>query len=79
MRAPIELDLHLPNFNYPGVGPEQVFDRLVIAMDDETMSPEMKARLGASMRLALAVYTHPTWTTADAYAYGLQECERTTP
>ena len=29
MRAPIELDLHLPNFNYPGVGPEQVFDRLV--------------------------------------------------
>ena len=29
MRAPIELDLHLPNFNYPGVAPEQVFDRLV--------------------------------------------------
>ena len=29
MRAPIQLDLHLPNFNYPGVGPEQVFDRLV--------------------------------------------------
>ena len=29
MRAPIELDLHLPNFNYPGVGPDQVFDRLV--------------------------------------------------
>ena len=29
MRAPIELDLHLPNFNYPGVGPEAVFERLV--------------------------------------------------
>jgi F420-dependent oxidoreductase-like protein len=29
MRAPIQLDLHLPNFNYPGVGPEDVFDRLV--------------------------------------------------
>lgn len=29
MRAPIELDLHLPNFNYPGVGPEAVFDTLV--------------------------------------------------
>ena len=29
MRAPIELDLHLPNFNYPGVGPEQVFETLV--------------------------------------------------
>ena len=29
MRAPIELDLHLPNFNYPGVGPEAVFDKLV--------------------------------------------------
>jgi F420-dependent oxidoreductase-like protein len=29
MRAPIQLDLHLPNFNYPGVGPEAVFDRLV--------------------------------------------------
>jgi F420-dependent oxidoreductase-like protein len=29
MRAPIELDLHLPNFNYPDVAPEQVFDRLV--------------------------------------------------
>src|SRR4051794_26529392 len=28
MRAPIELDLHLPNFNYPGVGPEAVFDKL---------------------------------------------------
>ena len=46
----------------------QVFDRLVMAMDDETMSPETKARLGASMRLALAVYAHPTWTAADAYA-----------
>jgi F420-dependent oxidoreductase-like protein len=29
MRAPIELDLHLPNFNYPGVGPEQEFEKLV--------------------------------------------------
>jgi F420-dependent oxidoreductase-like protein len=29
MRAPIQLDLHLPNFNYPGVGPEAVFDKLV--------------------------------------------------
>ena len=29
MRAPIQLDLHLPNFNYPGVGPEALFDRLV--------------------------------------------------
>jgi F420-dependent oxidoreductase-like protein len=28
MRAPIQLDLHLPNFNYPGVGPEAVFDKL---------------------------------------------------
>jgi F420-dependent oxidoreductase-like protein len=29
MRAPITLDLHLPNFNYPGTGPEAVFERLV--------------------------------------------------
>lgn len=29
MRAPITLDLHLPNFNYPGVEPEAVFERLV--------------------------------------------------
>jgi F420-dependent oxidoreductase-like protein len=29
MRAPIQLDLQLPNFNYPGVGPEAVFDKLV--------------------------------------------------
>jgi F420-dependent oxidoreductase-like protein len=29
MRAPIQLDLHLPNFNYPGVGPDQVFEKLV--------------------------------------------------
>ncbi|MDX6727424.1 MAG: hypothetical protein QOK49_2229 [Baekduia sp.] len=29
MRAPIQLDLHLPNFNYPGVGPEEVFAKLV--------------------------------------------------
>ena len=57
----------------------QVFDPLVMAMDDATMSPEAQARLGDAMRLALAVYAHPTWTAADAYAYGLQECERTTP
>ena len=57
----------------------QVFDPLVMAMDDATMSPETKARLGDAMRLALAVYAHPTWTAADAYAYGLQECERTNP
>src|SRR4051812_17066794 len=29
MRAPIQLDLHLPNFNYPRVGPEAVFAKLV--------------------------------------------------
>lgn len=29
MRAPIQLGLHLPNFNYPGVGPEDVFETLV--------------------------------------------------
>jgi len=29
MRAPITLDLHLPNFNFPGVGPDEVFDHLV--------------------------------------------------
>ncbi len=29
MRAPITLDLHLPNFNYPGTGPDQVFEHLV--------------------------------------------------
>jgi F420-dependent oxidoreductase-like protein len=29
MRAPIELDLHLPNFNFPGVGPEAEFEKLV--------------------------------------------------
>jgi F420-dependent oxidoreductase-like protein len=29
MRAPVTLDLHLPNFNYPGTGPEQLFERLV--------------------------------------------------
>ncbi len=29
MRLPITLDLHLPNFNYPDVGPDEVFDKLV--------------------------------------------------
>jgi F420-dependent oxidoreductase-like protein len=29
MRAPITLDLHLPNFNYPDVAPEDLFERLV--------------------------------------------------
>jgi F420-dependent oxidoreductase-like protein len=29
MRVPITLDLHLPNFNFPGVGPDGVFDKLV--------------------------------------------------
>jgi F420-dependent oxidoreductase-like protein len=29
MRAPIQLDLHLPNFNYPGVGPDAIFGKLV--------------------------------------------------
>jgi F420-dependent oxidoreductase-like protein len=29
MRAPITLDLHLPNFNYPDTGPDQVFERVV--------------------------------------------------
>jgi F420-dependent oxidoreductase-like protein len=28
MRAPITLSLHLPNFNYPGVGPEDLFEHL---------------------------------------------------
>ena len=29
MRAPITLDLHLPNFNYPDVPPERLFEKLV--------------------------------------------------
>jgi F420-dependent oxidoreductase-like protein len=29
MRVPITLSLHIPNFNYPGVGSDQVFDKLV--------------------------------------------------
>jgi F420-dependent oxidoreductase-like protein len=29
MRLPITLDLHIPNFNYPDVGPDDVFDVLV--------------------------------------------------
>lgn len=29
MRAPFELDLHVPNFNYPDTGPEALFDKLV--------------------------------------------------
>ena len=29
MRAPITLDLHLPNFNYPDAPPERLFDKLV--------------------------------------------------
>jgi F420-dependent oxidoreductase-like protein len=29
MRVPITLDLHLPNFNFPGVGPDDEFDKLV--------------------------------------------------
>ena len=29
MRAPIQLDLHLQNFNFQGVGPDEVFDKLV--------------------------------------------------
>ena len=29
MRAPVTLDLHLPNFNYPDTAPEQLFARLV--------------------------------------------------
>jgi F420-dependent oxidoreductase-like protein len=28
MRAPVTLDLHLPNFNHPGTTPEQLFERL---------------------------------------------------
>jgi F420-dependent oxidoreductase-like protein len=28
MRAPVTLDLHLPNFNYPGVGPDRLFEQL---------------------------------------------------
>ena len=28
MRAPVTLDLHLPNFNYPDTGPDQLFERL---------------------------------------------------
>jgi len=29
MRAPVQLDLHVPSFNFPGVGPEAIFEKLV--------------------------------------------------
>jgi F420-dependent oxidoreductase-like protein len=28
MRAPVTLDLHLPNFNYAGIGPDRLFEKL---------------------------------------------------
>ncbi len=28
MRVPITLSLHIPNFNYPGVGPDEVFEKI---------------------------------------------------
>jgi F420-dependent oxidoreductase-like protein len=28
MRVPITLSLHIPNFNYPGVGPDQLFEKV---------------------------------------------------
>ncbi len=28
MRVPITLSLHIPNFNYPGVGPDQAFEKI---------------------------------------------------
>lgn len=28
MRVPLTLSLHIPNFNYPGVGPDEVFERV---------------------------------------------------
>jgi F420-dependent oxidoreductase-like protein len=28
MRAPFQLDLHVPNFNYPGVAPDALFERI---------------------------------------------------
>ena len=29
MRAPFQLDLHVPNFNYPDVAPDALFEKLV--------------------------------------------------
>ena len=29
MRLPITLDLHIPNFNYPDVAPDELFDMVV--------------------------------------------------
>jgi F420-dependent oxidoreductase-like protein len=33
MQLPLTLDLHVPNFNYPGVAPEEIFDKLVAIAD----------------------------------------------
>ncbi len=28
MRVPLTLSLHIPNFNYPGIGPDEIFERI---------------------------------------------------
>jgi alkanesulfonate monooxygenase SsuD/methylene tetrahydromethanopterin reductase-like flavin-dependent oxidoreductase (luciferase family) len=33
MQLPLTLDLHVPNFNYPGVAPDEIFDKLVAIAD----------------------------------------------
>jgi F420-dependent oxidoreductase-like protein len=38
MRVPITLDLHLPNFNYPGVGPDALFEKLVAIAESADQS-----------------------------------------
>jgi F420-dependent oxidoreductase-like protein len=38
MRVPITLDLHLPNFNYPGVGPDAEFEKLVAIVESAEQS-----------------------------------------
>ena len=54
MRAPIQLDLHLPNFNYPGVGPEAVFEKLAdIAVAAEQFEGNTRRKASPSLAQAL--------------------------
>ncbi|HET9075208.1 MAG TPA: TIGR03560 family F420-dependent LLM class oxidoreductase [Solirubrobacteraceae bacterium] len=48
MRVPITLDLHVPNFNYPGVSDDQIFDTIV----------EIAATLEASGWSSISVMDH---------------------
>jgi hypothetical protein len=67
------------NRDQQGVTLAEALAKLTVLERQNPDDPNMPAVVAFQRQLIQVIYTHPTWTTQDAWQYAEQKCLRDTP